>query len=80
MCIKTAILRIMEIPSHTAGQQQSVCYEDCFPFCSGWLLEFVQAKESQQSGERFQYVVDKKDVKERVGELLKIQDLSKYVL
>ena len=43
-------------------------------------LEYVQAKESQQSGERFQYVVDKKDVKERVGELLKIQDLSKYVL
>ena len=40
----------------------------------------VQAKESQQSGERLQYIVDKKDVKERVGELLKIQDLSKYVL
>lgn len=40
----------------------------------------VQAKESLQSGERFQYIVDKKDVKERVGELLKIQDLSKYVL
>ena len=41
---------------------------------------FVQAKESERSGQQFQYIVDKKDVKERVGELLKIQDLSKYVL
>lgn len=40
----------------------------------------MQAKESQQSGQRYQYIVDKKDVKERVTELLKIQDLSKYVL
>lgn len=40
----------------------------------------MQAKESAQSGQQFQYVVDKKDVKERVTELLKIQDLSKYVL
>lgn len=39
-----------------------------------------KAKESRQSGQRFRYVVDKKDVKERVTELLKIQDLSKYVL
>ena len=40
----------------------------------------MQAQESLQSGEQYQYVVDKKDVKERVGELLKRQDLSKYVL
>lgn len=33
-----------------------------------------------QSGQEFRYVVDKQDVKERVGELLKRQDLSKYVL
>ncbi len=41
-----------------------------------WTL---QVKEHQQAGP-FQYIVDKKDVKERVGELLKRQDLSKYVL
>ncbi len=40
----------------------------------------VQVKEHQQAGQPFQYIVDKKDVKERVGELLKRQDLSKYVL
>ena len=39
-----------------------------------------QAKEHQIKGQPFQYIVDKKDVKERVGELLKRQDLSKYVL
>lgn len=41
---------------------------------------FLQAREQQQAGRPFQYVIDKKDVKERVGELLKRQDLSKYVL
>lgn len=39
-----------------------------------------KAKESEQSGQQCKYTVDKKDVKERVGELLKRQDLSKYVL
>lgn len=39
-----------------------------------------KAREQQQAGQPFQYVIDKKDVKERVGELLKRQDLSKYVL
>lgn len=34
----------------------------------------------QSSGQAYRYVVDKQDVKERVGELLKRQDLSKYVL
>ena len=44
------------------------------------LLIMVQVKEMQSSGQTYRYVVDKTDVKERVGELLKRQDLSKYVL
>ena len=44
------------------------------------LLVMVQVKEMQSGGQAYRYVVDKADVKERVGELLKRQDLSKYVL
>ena len=47
---------------------------------SVWSLSYFQVKEVQQNGQGYKYVVDKKDVKERVGELLKRQDLSKYVL
>ena len=41
----------------------------------------VQAKEARANGQQgYQFIVDKDDVATRVGDLLKRQDLSKYVL
>ena len=47
------------------------------------VFAHVQAKEHAEKGlggEPFQYVIDKEDVKERMGELLKRKDLSRFVL
>ena len=52
----------------------------CFTYLGLHWLCYIQVKEGQPDGQAYRYVVDKKDVKERVGELLKRQDLSKYVL
>ena len=64
-----------------AAQRRHLLRKKLLPLSVRMIIGIsVQAKESEQAGERLQYIVDKKDVKERVGELLKIQDLSKYVL
>ena len=44
-------------------------------------LPMLQLQEAQAAGQQgYEYVVDKDDVKRRVEDLLKKQDLSKFVL
>ena len=49
--------------------------------CSVHESNVMQAKEAAALGEgRMKYVVDKNEVLQRVGDLLKKQDLSKFIL